>query len=298
MMRRGFAIAALAGLALWLSACSPLRALNAVVPSDGYAAHREIAYGPDERQALDVYTPVDAAGPAPVVVFFYGGSWKYGSRWQYEFVAEALTERGYVAVVPDYRVYPEATFPAFVADGAGALRWVRDHIAGYGGDPGRIYLMGHSAGAYITALLSLDPRYLAAEGLPRGTIRGMVGISGPYAFNPLEYDSVRAIFADYPEPEDLRPINFADGSAPPMLLLHGGDDGTVYPANSRALADRVEAAGGEAEYVEIPDTGHIAIVLALAKPFRRDGGVFDTALAFLDRREYQLTAGRPFTPDP
>ena len=291
-MRRSFAIASLAGLALWLSACSPLRALNALVPDDGYAAHRDIAYGPDARQALDVYSPVDAAGPAPVVVFFYGGSWKYGSRWQYEFVAEALTERGYVAVVPDYRVYPEATFPAFVADGAGALRWVRDHIAGYGGDPERIYLMGHSAGAYITALLSLDPRYLAAEGLPRGTIRGMVGLSGPYAFNPLEYDSVRAIFAGHPEPEDLRPINFADASAPPMLLLHGGDDGTVYPANSRALADRVEAAGGEAEYVEIADTGHIAIVLALAKPFRRDGGVFDTAMAFIDLREHQLAPHR------
>lgn len=291
-MRRGVAIASLAGLALWLSACSPLRVLNALVPDDGYAAHRDIAYGPDARQALDVYSPVKAAGPAPVVVFFYGGSWKYGSRWQYEFVAEALTARGYVAVVPDYRVYPEVAFPAFVADGAGALRWVHDHIAGYGGDPGRIYLMGHSAGAYITALLSLDPRYLKAERLPRGTIRGMVGISGPYAFNPLEYDSVRAIFADHPEPEDLRPINFADGSAPPMLLLHGGDDGTVYPANSRALADAIEAAGGEARYVEIADTGHIAIVLALAKPFRREGGVFDTAMAFIDRREYQITANR------
>jgi acetyl esterase/lipase len=156
--------------------------------------------------------------------------------------------------------------------------------------------MGHSAGAYIAAHLSLDPRYLNGEGLSRDIISGMIGISGPYAFNPLEYRSVRDIFAGHPDPRDLRPINFADGSAPPMLLLHGGDDGTVYPMNSRLLAQKINAAGGEARYVEIDDTGHIAIVLALAKPFRRDGGVLDTAMEFIGDREAETLAGRTATP--
>ncbi len=288
-MPRTFVIASIASLAVLLSACSPLRVLNTVVPDDSYVAHRDIAYGPAERQALNVYTPTDAqdrsTGPVPVVVFFYGGSWKFGQREQYAFVAEAITARGYVAVVPDYRVYPDVTFPAFVEDGASVLAWTRDHIAAYGGDPDRIYLMGHSAGAYITAHLSLDHRYLAAQNMSPEIIRAMVGIAGPYAFDPLKYKSVRPIFADHPDPEDWRPINFADASAPPMLLIHGGDDGTVYPANSRGLAAKIEAAGGEARYVEIPDTGHIAVVLALAKPFRKEGGIYDTTMSFIDAQE-------------
>ena len=290
-MPRTFVIASIVSLAVLLSACSPLRVLSAIVPDDGYVAHRDIAYGPAERQALNVYTPADAedcsTGPVPVVVFFYGGSWKFGQREQYAFVAEAITARGYVAVVPDYRVYPDVTFPAFVEDGASVLAWTRDHIAEYGGDPKRVYLMGHSAGAYIAAQLSLDPRYLAAQGLSRESISGMVGIAGPYAFDPLRYRTIRPIFADHPDPKDWRPINFTDASAPPMLLIHGGDDGTVYPSNSRGLAHKIEASGGEARYVEIPDTGHIAVMLALAKPFRRDGGVFDTAMSFIDTQETQ-----------
>jgi len=297
-MPPGIAAAWVAALTLWLSGCSPLTALNALVPDDGFTAKQGIAYGPNPRQSLDVYTPVNRTDPAPVVVFFYGGSWKYGSREQYRFVAEALTGRGYVAVIPDYRVYPDVTFPAFLDDGASALRWVHDHIAEYGGDPGRVSLMGHSAGAYNAALLSLDERYLERVGLSPETIRGMVGIAGPYAFQPLKYKSVRAIFADHPEPADTRPITFADASAPPMLLIHGGDDSTVVPANSRELSDKIERFGGEARYVEIPDTGHIAVVLALAKPFRRDGGVFDIAMAFLDRRDREIAAKRTWVSNP
>jgi len=135
-------------------------------------------------------------------------------------------------------------------------------------------------------LLSLDERYLARVGLSPKTIWGTVGIAGPYAVDPLRYRSVRAIFAEHPDPADTRPITFADGSAPPMLLIHGGG-GTVYPSNSRALAGKIGRAGGDVRYVEIPDIGHIALVLALAKPFRRDGGVFATAMAFLDGRERQ-----------
>jgi len=295
-MGRAAPIVAVAALVSWLGACSPLKTLNAFIPTDGFEVNKGIAYGPDDRQALDVYTPRDIRGPAPVVVFYYGGSWKYGQRQNYRFVAEALTSRGFVAVLPDYRVYPEVTFPAFVEDGAAALRWVHDNIGDYQGDPRRIYVMGHSAGAYIAAHLSLDPRYLDGEDLSRDIISGMVGISGPYAFDPLEYRSVRDIFAGHPDPNDLRPINFADGSAPPMLLLHGGDDNTVYPTNSRLLAEKINAAGGEARYVEIDDTGHIAIVLALAKPFRRDGGVLDTTMEFIGDREVQSLAGRSATP--
>ena len=146
-----------------LAACTPLVLVNVTIPEDGFVAETGLRYGPEERQALDVYLPKDRAGPSPVVVFFYGGAWRRGERGDHLFAAEALTSQGYVAVVPDYRLYPEVRFPAFVEDGAKALRWVRDHAADFGGDPDRLYLMGHSAGAHIAALLTLDERYLAAE---------------------------------------------------------------------------------------------------------------------------------------
>ena len=283
----GLALVSVAGLTLWLSGCSPLTALNAMVPKDGYTSQDGIAYGPADRNRLDIHVPKtdvlkDSGGPAPVVVFFYGGSWKFGSRQQYRFMGEALTSRGYVAVIPDYRVYPNARFPMFVEDGADALRWVHDHIAEYGGDPERIYLMGHSAGAYIAAQLSLNPQYLGEVGLSREDIKGMVGLAGPYATDLRDYDSVREIFVDHPEPGDIKPITFVDGQGPPMLLMHGGDDRTVYPANSVALAQEIQTAGGEAEYVELEDKGHIGMVLGLAKPFRRDGGALDRAASFID----------------
>jgi acetyl esterase/lipase len=292
-MPRGLVSASIAAVTLMLSGCSPLSALNAIIPDEGYTTSDTIAYGPKPRQALNVYMPVERDGPAPVVVFFYGGSWKGGNREHYRFVAQSLTARGYVTVIPDYRVYPDVTFPAFVKDGASVLRWVHDEIAEYGGDPDQIYLMGHSAGAYITAQLSLDPRYLAGVGLSREVIEGMVGFAGPYAFHPLKYKSVRAIFADHPDREDLRPINFVDDGAPPMLLIHGGDDGTVVPANSRELAEKMKEAGATARYVEIPDSGHVGLLLALAKPFRSDGGAFDIAAAFIDDREQQVSAVIP-----
>src|SRR3712207_3414863 len=120
-----------------------------------------------------------------VVVFFYGGRWESGDRGDYLFAAQGLVSQGFVAVVPDYRLHPEVGFAGFMADGAAAVRWVRDNIAGFGGDPAQIFLMGHSAGAHIAALLALDERWLADQGLPRGTVRGAIGLAGPYDFLPL-----------------------------------------------------------------------------------------------------------------
>lgn len=265
-----------------LSACSPITALNTLlVPSEGWSATRGLAYGEDERQKLDVYTPDDAPRPAAVVVWFYGGSWRGGRRAYYRFVGEALTSRGYVVVIPDYRVYPDVVFPAFVEDGARALAWVQANIARYGGDPGRLLLMGHSAGAHIAAMLAVEPRYLQAAGVKRDRLRAFVGLAGPYAFNPLRYRTTRPVF-EAAEPSQTMPIDrLRQGDPPPpMLLMHGADDGTVYPVNAHALADRVRRAGGQAEAIEYPGMGHIGIVLALARPLRGDGAVLDDADRF------------------
>jgi acetyl esterase/lipase len=272
--------------AIAVAACSPLTTLNTVlVPKNGFKDERSIAYGPLDRHRLDVYRPVagtmTASQPAKVVIFFYGGSWKSGERSYYRFVGEALTSRGFVAVVPDYRLYPDTTFPGFVEDGARVVRWVRDNIALHGGDPERIVLMGHSAGAHIAALLAANGHYLAQVQVPSESIRGFVGLAGPYAFDPLRYRMTRPIFGALDEPAPSQPITFVDGDEPPMLLLHGTRDQIVLPDQSRLFAAHVRARGGHADLVEYPDLGHIGIVLALASPFRAEDGILAQASDFI-----------------
>ena len=244
-----------------LSGCSGLATLNAALLSQDYPVAADIAYGPDPRQRLDVHRPDDDA-LHPVVVFFYGGGWKNGERGDYRFVAEALVKRGYVVVIPDYRVYPAVRFPSFIEDGARAVAWARENVGRYGGDPERIYLGGHSAGAHLGAMLALNRHYLQAEGLDTDIIKGFFGLAGPDAFDPTEYRSTRDIFATAESRENTQPVEFVTGRAPPMLLLHGTGDGTVYPVNSKELAKALREKNVPVRHVEYPDTGHIAILLA------------------------------------
>jgi acetyl esterase/lipase len=304
--RRSFAAGALfwKGLSLvvplLLAACSPLAIVNSFVPTDGLSATRDIAYGGADRQRLDVYRPSAANGAAangavasgattsataPVVIFFYGGSWQGGSRAEYLFVAEALAARGAVVVLPDYRIYPEIRFPRFMEDAAAAVRWVRDHAAEHGGDPKRIFLMGHSAGAHIAVLLSLDARYLAAQGLSPGDLKGTIGLAGPYDFLPLTSEGLRAVFG-----QDIgadlgptQPVNFAANSdkTPPLMLMHGIDDGTVYPRNTIRLAQRLREAGKAVEEIHYEGIGHYTILLSMARPTRGLSPVLDDTARFI-----------------
>jgi acetyl esterase/lipase len=234
---------------------------------------------------LDVYVPRERNGPLPVVIFFYGGTWREGERANYLFVAEALTSKGYVVVVPDYRLFPEVRFPAFVEDGAKAVRWAFQHAAAFGGDPERLYLMGHSSGAHTAAMLTLDERYLAAEGIAATRIRGTIALAGPHAFYPSRTASVAPIFAHLRDENPARPIVFVDGDEAPLLLLHGGDDDTVFLFNTIDLSKAVRAAGGRARHIVYPEVGHVGILLALARGFRGIAPVLDDAAAFIDGQE-------------
>ena len=252
------------------SGCNRFAMLNAFVPPWGYTRTASIPYGPSPRQTLDLYHPCGAAPHADIIIFFYGGDLQRGTKADYRFVAQALTSRGFIAVLPDYRLYPDVTFPAFIDDGALAVRWVHDHARQIGGDPDHLYLMGHSAGAYIAVLLTLDAQYLNRVGLDRSSIRATASISGPFNFVPPPED--RAVFSmarndTRPDP-DIEPINFVDGHAPPLLLLQGLKDPEVDPANATELAALIRKKGGEADYIAYPDRAHVGMVLALAYPFR------------------------------
>lgn len=255
--------------------------MAAVTPTGHYARLDGIQYGPAERHRLDLYVPHRIApGGAPVVLFLYGGTWQGGARELYAFVGEAFAARGAICAIPDYRVYPEVTFPAFVDDGAMALAWVARHAPAHRGDPARLFISGHSAGAHIAMLVTLDTRFLQRHG-STARLAGAIGLSGPYDFLPIENPRIRAIFAGAQD-SLTQPITFARADAPPLLLLHGADDDIVTPGNSRRLAERMHAIGGRAKLRIYPRMGHAEVVAYLAAPVRARASVSDDIAAFVD----------------
>jgi acetyl esterase/lipase len=256
--------------ALFLEGCSRLGFLAVNVPAafGPYKRHANIAYGADPQQRLDVYVPEAAAGPRPVVVFWHGGRWRYGDKTDYRFVGAALAESGYVAVVANYRHYPQVKMPGFLSDAALAALWAAAHAKEYGGDPERLYLMGHSAGAHLAAMVTLDRRYFAAAGRPAPPIAGVIGLSGPYDFLPLLEPDVQDMFGPPPIYRESQPINFVRGDAPPMLLVHGLEDVTVRPKNSRNLAAALQAVGAPVTLKLYPKISHSDTVAALTSLLR------------------------------
>ncbi|MFM7027699.1 MAG: alpha/beta hydrolase [Chakrabartia sp.] len=244
---------------------------------------RDVAYGPLPRQKLDIWAPTaKATKPRDVVIFFYGGSWNSGERALYAFAGRALAERGYVVVIPDYRLVPDVRFPGFVEDGAAAVAWVHAHAAQFGGNPARIHLTGHSAGAHIAALLSLDPEWLAKAGAPKDSIKSFAGLAGPYDFVPFTSDASKAAFGHLPDPTPTQPISYVRADAPPMLLATGTIDETVKPRNSRVLAEALRKKGAKAATLLYPKLGHSGIIMAFARPFRGLAPVIDDLSTFFD----------------
>jgi len=272
------------GLLALLPACSGADVVNALVPSGGYRVIADRAYGPDPRQRLDLYVPDGAGDGTPLLVFFYGGGWESGAREDYLFVGQAFASRGYIVAIPDYRLYPQIRYPVFIEDAAAAFAWLRreaDAATGVGAGP--VYLAGHSAGAYIAAMLALDRRWLAAEGFAAcDSISAVAGLAGPYDFLPLTGRTLKAIFGD-PAPPATQPVNRVDGRAPPLLLIAGTDDTTVLPRNTLALAAAIRAAGGAAQDIVYPDIGHVALAASLASPLRSLAPTLDDVDGFLRR---------------
>lgn len=286
--RQLLTLAAAAGAA----ACSPFRVLNALPSDPARRVVQGAAYGADPRQTLDVYAPAGdgaAAGEGggkgrPVLVFFYGGSWATGAKADYAFAGRSLAAEGFVTVVPDYRLVPQVRFPGFVEDGAAAVAYARTHAREWGGDPGRVALAGHSAGAYIAAMLGLDPTYLAKAGAPAGTVKAWAGLSGPYDFLPFDVKASQDAFGAWPTPAETQPITFAGVGDPPTFLAHGTKDTTVKPRNTDALAARLKGAGVPVEAHFYEGLDHKDVVLALTRTFRGKAPVRADMVRFLHSR--------------
>ncbi|KJZ64965.1 alpha/beta hydrolase [Pseudomonas fluorescens] len=266
-----------------MTACSPLKLLNALTPDATFDKTEGIAYGPDPRQKLDVYVPRPPMKNAPVVVFFYGGSWNSGSRSDYAFVGEALASRGIIAVLADYRLYPQVRYPLFLEDGARAVAWTHEHIRQYSGNPQRLYLMGHSSGAYNVAMLALDPGLLGAVGLSPHNLSGWIGLAGPYDFLPIKNPQVRPVFFWPDSPPRSQPINHVSRGAPPALLIAASDDELVNPArNTGGLARKLREAGVPVQDLYFSRTSHATLVATLSRPMRGLAPVLDVVTAFVN----------------
>ena len=280
--RQGFGAMFGGVLLLVLSACSPVKLLNALTPDSTFDKTAGIAYGDDPRQKLDVYVPRHALPDAPVVVFFYGGSWNSGAREDYNFVGEALASRGIVAVVADYRLYPQVRYPLFLQDGARAVAWTKAHIREFSGNPQRLYLMGHSSGGYNAAMLALDGDLLAAAGMSPKDLRGWIGLAGPYDFLPIENPAVRPVFFWPDSPPQSQPINHVSRGAPPALLIAASEDDLVNPTrNTGGLAHKLRAAGVPVQDFYYSRPNHITLVATLSRPLRGLAPVLDQVVGFI-----------------
>lgn len=280
--RQGFGAMFGGVLLLVLSACSPVKLLNALTPDSTFDKTAGIAYGDDPRQKLDVYVPRHALPDAPVVVFFYGGSWNSGAREDYNFVGEALASRGIVAVVADYRLYPQVRYPLFLQDAARAVAWTKANIREFSGNPQRLYLMGHSSGGYNAAMLALDGDLLAAAGMSPKDLRGWIGLAGPYDFLPIENPAVRPVFFWPDSPPQSQPINHVSRDAPPALLIAASRDELVNPTrNTGGLAHKLRAAGVPVQDFYYSRPNHITLVATLSRPLRGLAPVLDQVVGFI-----------------
>lgn len=272
--------------ALFQGGCTATAFLAANLPSTfgPWKRFASLPYGLEKKQKLDVYVPEGpAAAPRTVVVFFHGGSWSTGSKKQYRFVASSLAAEGFIVVVPNYRLNPQVRFPVFIEDAARSVAWTLRYIDRYGGDPARVFVMGHSAGAHIALMLALDQRYLAAAGASAADLRGAIGLSGPYDF-AIDSPLLRSVFGSAPDPLATQPVQFVRGDAPPLLLVHGTDDRVCLDRNSIRLAELVRAAGGQAELRLYPGADHGDTVGGFIPFWREQVPTVRDVVAFLKAR--------------
>jgi acetyl esterase/lipase len=246
---------------------SPAMMLNLTVPRSTYRLHRDLAYGQGPRQRFDLYLPKNGSAPAPVLLFFYGGAFRAGRKSEYRIVGEAFASKGIIVAVADYRIYPEGRFPDFLNDGAAALAAVHARVAEFGGDPSRIFLAGHSAGAYISVMLAANPAYLRAANADPSWICGVIAMAGRYHEIPLGDATGVEIFGG-PARTETRPVSFIDGKRPPTLLLAGAEESSEVLVSHSKLASHLNDHGNEAQEIIYRGIGHMGIMLALAPGFR------------------------------
>lgn len=286
----------LSGVALLLPGCEAtlFAGLNATDARKDIVEQHGLVFDATRTLALDVYAPTHAEH-APVVVFFYGGTWVRGERAWYRFVGTTLAAHGVIAVIPDYRKYPQVELDGFMQDAAEAVAWTHTHAAEIGGSPDDIFVMGHSAGGQIAALLATDPQWLGSHGLKPADLAGFIGLAGCYDFVPVPQDDpiMLGVFGSTPEQQRRgQPVSYVRGAEPPMLLLQGTDDSEVEPSNAISLYRATQAAHGDSTLRTYPGVGHEALLFSLSRPLRNGAPALGDILAFIASHPHAKASAR------
>ena len=259
-----------------------LKVFNFFVPKDSesFRVGTIESYGNHPDQTLYVYKPKLSNGALPSLIFVHGGSWSEGNAADYEFVGRAFAAKGFLTFVINYRKHPENPYPSFVQDVASAVAWVTKSASRFGGDGEKIFLVGHSAGAYNIALAVLDESYMKAANVDQKIIKGVATMAGPFDFLPLDSPATIRTFGSAKNLQDTQPINFARVDAPPFLILNGSTDITVYPRNAASLFKHLNDVGAKAKRIEYQNISHVGILLDLAKPLRSNAPVLEDVTVF------------------
>lgn len=273
-------------------ALSPLAVVNGITSSGGVGVSKNILYGDEPLQDLDIYYPKPLTqamkaespitGSYPMVVFVHGGSWESGNKEQYAFVGQSLAQAGYVTAVINYRKAPEHVYPDYVEDAAQAIAWSFDNATSLHADPKRLAVVGHSAGAFNAVAAVANEDFLAPYGIKPKDIKAVIGIAGPYSYDFRKFDSATAFAADA-TPDEVMPDRHIKGEQPPYLLLTAENDKIVYATNTIKMTKALKEAGVMVENGEIEGANHATSIGAMAPPLRWLNDVRAQVLTYLDK---------------
>lgn len=255
--------------------------INQISVKWGYERVKDIPYGNHPRNQLDYYQRTASRNKTedtntPLVLFFYGGNWRWGSKAYYQFIANGLCQKGYDVVIPDYRLHPHVLFDGIREDAINACRWA---IEKAGDRP--LIVMGHSAGAQLGALLTLDKSLLGSDPVSDSAIKAFIGLAGPYDFYPFSEAFHYELFGPEENYPSSQPVNFVRPDAPPLYLLHGTDDQRVRRGHSKSLLEKQLAVGGEARREVYEGMGHAGVILAFAPLLRNRSKVLEDVVRFI-----------------
>lgn len=256
-----------------------LTATAALADETSYTVTKDVPFGDLPRQLLDIYTPDTVTDDTPVLVFLFGGSFSFGDKGDAYLIGQVFAKAGVIVVTPNYRTYPEASFPGFIEDAAKAIAHSSQTLRTSTGAPRPIVVSGWSSGAYIGSMVSYDGRYLVAEGVPPSTVSGFIGLAGPYWGGLCAGRSCPQIFP--PDTEADWPVaDFVDRDDPPMLLVQGTADSYVDFGNFETLGAAGEAAGLEVTTLVLENGYH---KLPMSRMGEQGSEVHDAAEAFIAR---------------
>ena len=270
------------GMALWsihsaANASPGLKLLNIVSPNGKINVSKDLNYGTELNQTLDIYYPTELTkaiqakqtlkSDYPLIVFVHGGSWETGNKEQYAFVGQSLAKAGYVTAVINYRKAPEFIYPVFVEDTAQAIAWSYKNADRFYADANKMAVIGHSAGAFNAVAAVSNADFLRPYGIQPSDIKTVVGIAGPYSYDFRKFSS-RSVFPEGANPDEVMPDRQikmgSSGQLPDYFLMTAENDKVVHLTNTQKMAQALAESGASVRTEQIKGATHATSIAAMS----------------------------------